>query len=121
MTKQGMTCYARDEELCEDQMCLRLGCRISNKRHHDGLVREIAGAICCKAHKLGCAAQHKDSEFTVCQISTFMRDAENAVEVMATYTGETENQPVESNPPSFDGTTYGDPEMVTYPSAQAKP
>lgn len=28
----GMTCYERDETFCEDQMCLRTGCRIRNKR-----------------------------------------------------------------------------------------
>lgn len=29
---KGMTCYERDETLCEDQMCLRVGCRIRNDR-----------------------------------------------------------------------------------------
>lgn len=28
----GMTCYERDEDLCEDQMCLRTGCRLRNTR-----------------------------------------------------------------------------------------
>jgi hypothetical protein len=28
----GMTCYERDETFCEDQMCLRTGCRLRNKR-----------------------------------------------------------------------------------------
>jgi hypothetical protein len=27
---EGMTCYERDETLCEDQMCLRTGCRLLN-------------------------------------------------------------------------------------------
>lgn len=29
---EGTTCYERDEALCEDQMCLRVGCRIRNER-----------------------------------------------------------------------------------------
>ncbi len=29
---EGITCYERDETLCEDQMCLRTGCRIRNER-----------------------------------------------------------------------------------------
>lgn len=29
---EGMTCYERDEDLCEDPMCLRLGCRLRNDR-----------------------------------------------------------------------------------------
>jgi hypothetical protein len=29
---EGMTCYERDEELCEDGMCLRTGCRLRNAR-----------------------------------------------------------------------------------------
>lgn len=29
---EGMTCYERDEDLCEDQMCLRTGCRLRNQR-----------------------------------------------------------------------------------------
>ena len=29
---EGMTCYERDEALCEDQMCLRTGCRLRNER-----------------------------------------------------------------------------------------
>lgn len=29
---EGQTCYERDEMLCEDQMCLRTGCRILNDR-----------------------------------------------------------------------------------------
>lgn len=29
---EGMTCYERDEEHCEDQMCLRVGCRLRNDR-----------------------------------------------------------------------------------------
>src|SRR5258708_7197135 len=33
---EGMTCYERDEAFCEDQMCLRFGCRLRNKRlDHD--------------------------------------------------------------------------------------
>jgi len=27
---EGMTCYERDETFCEDQMCLRTGCRVRN-------------------------------------------------------------------------------------------
>ena len=27
---EGMTCYERDETFCEDQMCLRTGCRLRN-------------------------------------------------------------------------------------------
>lgn len=27
-----MTCYERDDILCEDGMCLRTGCRLRNKR-----------------------------------------------------------------------------------------
>jgi len=29
---EGITCYERDEELCEDQWCLRVGCVLRNKR-----------------------------------------------------------------------------------------
>lgn len=29
---EGMTCYERDETLCEDQMCLRTGCKMRNER-----------------------------------------------------------------------------------------
>lgn len=29
---EGITCYERDETLCEDGMCLRLGCRLRNDR-----------------------------------------------------------------------------------------
>jgi hypothetical protein len=29
---EGITCYERDEDLCEDQMCLRTGCRLRNER-----------------------------------------------------------------------------------------
>lgn len=29
---EGMTCYERDEVFCEDQMCLRVGCRVRNER-----------------------------------------------------------------------------------------
>ena len=29
---EGTTCYERDEVLCEDQMCLRVGCRLRNAR-----------------------------------------------------------------------------------------
>lgn len=29
---EGMTCYKRDEELCEDEMCLRTGCRFQNEK-----------------------------------------------------------------------------------------
>jgi hypothetical protein len=29
---EGITCYERDEVLCEDQMCIRVGCRIRNAR-----------------------------------------------------------------------------------------
>lgn len=29
---EGMTCYERDEALCEDGMCLRCGCRLHNDR-----------------------------------------------------------------------------------------
>jgi hypothetical protein len=29
---EGMTCYERDEVFCEDQMCLRAGCRLQNER-----------------------------------------------------------------------------------------
>lgn len=29
---EGITCYERDEALCEDGMCLRTGCRLRNKR-----------------------------------------------------------------------------------------
>jgi hypothetical protein len=29
---EGMTCYERDETLCEDGMCLRTGCRLRNQR-----------------------------------------------------------------------------------------
>lgn len=28
---EGQTCYAQDERFCEDQMCLRTGCRLQNK------------------------------------------------------------------------------------------
>lgn len=30
--RDGQTCYERDEILCEDQMCLRAGCRLRNER-----------------------------------------------------------------------------------------
>ena len=29
---EGITCYERDEDLCEDPMCLRLSCRLRNDR-----------------------------------------------------------------------------------------
>lgn len=29
---EGTTCYERDEVLCEDQMCLRTGCKLRNER-----------------------------------------------------------------------------------------
>lgn len=29
---EGITCYERDETLCEDGMCLRCGCRLRNDR-----------------------------------------------------------------------------------------
>jgi hypothetical protein len=29
---EGITCYERDEALCEDGMCLRCGCRLRNDR-----------------------------------------------------------------------------------------
>lgn len=32
-----ITCYEQDEQLCEDQMCLRTGCRLRNKRLTDEL------------------------------------------------------------------------------------
>lgn len=32
MSSEGVTCYERDEILCEDQMCLRTGCRLRNER-----------------------------------------------------------------------------------------
>lgn len=37
---EGITCYERDEALCEDQMCLRVGCRIRNEREHNRLLAE---------------------------------------------------------------------------------
>lgn len=40
---QGMTCYERDEVLCEDQMCLRTGCRIRN----EGSGRHLPGKLDC--------------------------------------------------------------------------
>ena len=36
---EGITCYERDEILCEDQMCLRTGCRIRNERLGSGTMR----------------------------------------------------------------------------------
>jgi hypothetical protein len=30
---EGQTCYEQDEKFCEDQMCLRTGCRLQNERH----------------------------------------------------------------------------------------
>jgi hypothetical protein len=30
--REGTTCYERDEVLCDDQMCLRVGCRLRNER-----------------------------------------------------------------------------------------
>ena len=41
----------------------------------DAMVKSGAAAMCCQAQILGCAAQHKDSEFTTCMLSTFMEDA----------------------------------------------
>lgn len=35
MKREGITCYERDEDLCEDPMCLRLGCRLRNDRLPD--------------------------------------------------------------------------------------
>lgn len=32
ISSDGMTCYARDEVLCDDQWCLRVGCLVENKR-----------------------------------------------------------------------------------------
>lgn len=29
---EGQTCYENDEAFCEDQMCLRTGCRLKNAR-----------------------------------------------------------------------------------------
>ncbi len=37
---EGMTCYERDETLCEDQMCLRTGCRLRN----EGPARSSSGS-----------------------------------------------------------------------------
>lgn len=31
-TREGITCYERDETLCNDRMCLRTGCRLRNER-----------------------------------------------------------------------------------------
>mgnify|MGYP001593102947 CR=1 FL=1 len=41
---EGTTCYERDEILCEDQMCLRVGCRIRNARIAADLRREAYSA-----------------------------------------------------------------------------
>jgi len=42
-------------------------------------VEAAAEAICCKAHKLGCAATHSGSPFTACQAHTYRDDALNAL------------------------------------------
>lgn len=38
---EGMTCYERDETFCDDQMCLRTGCRLRKKR----LDAEASGSL----------------------------------------------------------------------------
>lgn len=45
----------------------------------DEMVRVAAGAICCKAHECGCAANHDGSPFTTCQLPTYMDDARSAL------------------------------------------
>jgi hypothetical protein len=37
---EGVTCYERDEQLCEDGMCLRCGCRLRKARNQTA--RELA-------------------------------------------------------------------------------
>jgi hypothetical protein len=50
-------------------------------------VEAAARAICCKAHKLGCTAQHDASPFTACQAHTYRDDAINALEAALAVDG----------------------------------
>jgi hypothetical protein len=52
---EGITCYERDEVLCEDQMCLRVGCRLRNERLGESPSRNVAPTKvqCADCHWLG--------------------------------------------------------------------
>jgi hypothetical protein len=41
---EGITCYERDEVLCDDEMCLRVGCRLRNDRLGQAIDRPSAKA-----------------------------------------------------------------------------
>lgn len=44
---EGTTCYERDEVACDDQMCLRTGCRIRNDRFTSGIPKPYFVASEC--------------------------------------------------------------------------
>lgn len=50
---EGMTCYERDEALCEDGMCVRTGCRLRNARlSTDRQVKALADCPFCGGSRL---------------------------------------------------------------------
>lgn len=76
---EGQTCYENDEAFCEDQMCLRTGCRIKNAatkpltyedfyRNLDGLTALATAAATPLRKRLG----EKDTELVKRIVATYL-------------------------------------------------
>lgn len=83
---EGMTCYERDETLCEDQMCLRVGCRIRNERMAircgDHVKHEPTGETWVVAHVDGdrlawCGWPDGEAKISDCMLVKKCSDEEN--------------------------------------------